>query len=258
MRATSSSWMTPRVDLPVVRGPLPSGFEVNERLLDPTRGLRRGNAYRQDDYPLLPDMGPYDFTAGHRFLDDKWQYQRTDWPEEGARLPVNAWRRIPVIYRLPQASPALVSAYMAAANAILRSPSRAALGPLETWKDDEYIAYSLRFGWPLTRQDFHPQLQRFCSLDPETAGERAQSVVDRVQGRGRRGDPFWIPGVAWELTRAQIALYRRVIRELTSRISAVPPPSAAEIAGMTAEIADLEGKIEALQEYQTRLENDDV
>lgn len=248
----------PRVDLPVVRGPLPSGFVVNERLLDPARGLRRGNALREDDYPLLPGIGPYDLTAEHRFLDDKWQYQRTNWPAEGARLPVNAWRRIPVIYRLPQVSPGLVSAYLAAANAILSSPTRADLGPLETWKDDEYIDYSLRFGWPLTRRDFHPRLRRFCSLSSATAAERAQSVVDRVQGRGRRGDPGWIPGVAWELTRARIALYRRVIRELTARISAVPPPSAAEIASMTAEIADLEAKIEVLEEFQTRLERDEI
>jgi hypothetical protein len=248
----------PRVDLPVVRGPLPNGFEVNEDLLDPTRGLRRGESRRRADFPLLPGLGPYHRTARNRFLDDKWQYQRTDWPEEGARLPVNAWRRIPVIYRLPQASPGLVSAYMAAANAILSSPTRADLAPLETWKDDEYIGYSARFGWPLERRDFHPRLQRFCSLDPETADERAQSVVDRVQGRGRRGEPGWIPGVAWELTRARIALYRRVIAELSSRISAVPPPSAAEIAGMLAEISGLEGKIEVLQEFQTRLENNDV
>jgi len=246
-----------RVDLPVVRGPLPN-VEVHEDLLDPTRGLRRGESRRRADFPLMPRMGPYDRTARTRFLDDKWQYQRTDWPEEGARLPTNAWRRIPVIYRLPQVSSGLVSAYMAAANAIVSSPSRPDLGPLETWKDDEYIAYSLRFGWPLTRQDFHPRLQRFCSLDPETAEERAQSVVDRVQGRGRRGDPGWIPGVAWELTRARIALYRRVISELSTRISAIPPPSASEIAAMTAEIAALEAKIEVLQEFQTRLENDDV
>ena len=244
----------PRVDLPVARGPLPNGFVVHERLLDPTRGLRRGDSHLQRELPLLARMGAYDLNARHGFLDDKWQYQRTDWSEEGACLPENAWRRIPVIYRLPQVSPSLVIAYTTAAYAILEAPFRQALGPLETWRDAEFIEYALRFGCRVPRRDFHPRLQRFCSLDDELADGRVEDLIDRIQGKGHRAEPDWVPGVAWELTQGYIELYRRVIRELEARINAVPPPSPAEIAAMLAKITELDNKIAILEEFRTRLE----
>ncbi len=247
----------PRVDLPVARGPLPNDFLVHEELLDPTRGLRRGRAHLERNYPLLPKLGPYDFEAQHRLLDDKWQYQRTDWEEQGAMLPANAWRRIPVIYRLPRASSSYVHAYAAAAYAIAGAPFRDDLNPLETWKDDEFVGYARRFGWPVPRQDFHPQLRRFCTLDLAVADEHAQDLIDHIQGKVERdaaGNVVRrIPSVAERLARAFIALYERVIQELEAQLSAVPPPSPGETAAIQAEIADLNAKIAVLEQFLATL-----
>ncbi|RMF98343.1 MAG: pilus assembly protein, partial [Planctomycetota bacterium] len=49
----------PAVDLPVVRGPTVGDFGVRSGLLDPSRGIRRGSASMDRDFPLLPSMGPY-------------------------------------------------------------------------------------------------------------------------------------------------------------------------------------------------------
>jgi len=245
----------PRVDLPVARGPLPNHFVVHERLLDPTRGLRQGNSHLEREFPLLARMGAYDLDARHRFLDDKWQYQRTNWPDEGELLPENAWRRIPVIYRLPRVGAWLVSAYTAAANAILGAPFRADLAPLETWKDDEFVGYALRFGWGMPRQDFHPGLQRFCTLDAGTADRHVQKLIDHIQGSVQRDEEGQtvrrIPSVAEQLTDAFIALYRRVIRELEAQSEAA---SATEAAGMQAEIAELESRISILERFRATLQ----
>ena len=245
----------PRVDLPVARGPLPNGFLVHEDLLDPTRGLRRGESHLVRRFPMLAKLGEYDLEPKTRILDDKWQYQRTKWPEEGEYLPENVWRRIPVIYRLPHVSSTLVNNYAGAVEAIRNAPFREDLRPLELWKDEEFITYSARFGWSLSRRDLHTQLRHFCSLDAEVADREVQSVVDRTQGRGRRDDRNWIPGVSWQLTGAFISLYERVIGELEDRINAVPPPLPGDVPIMQAEIAALEGKISILEQFQERLES---
>jgi hypothetical protein len=246
----------PRVDLPVARGPLPSGFVVHERLLDPARGLRRGESVLVRHPPLLAKLGTYELDVRHRFLDDKWQYQRSEWPDEGALLPENAWRRIPVIYRLPGVSASYLSAYAGAVGAILGAPFRDDLAPLESWKDEELVDYALRFGWPVPRRDFHPRLERFCSLDHATADERVQTLIDHIQGKVERdgaGNLERIPSVAEVLAKYYIAFYRRVIDELNRRISASASPI--EIARMRAEIADLQSKISVLEQFLARLQN---
>lgn len=246
----------PRVDLPVARGPLPNDFLVHQELLDPTRGLRRGEARLERNYPMLAKLGPYDLQARHRFLDDKWPYQRTGWADQGELLPTNAWRRIPVIYRLPRVSSFYVNAYVAAANAIAAATFRDDLAPLETWKDDEFVGYALRFGWPVPRRDFHPQLRRFCTLDLAVADDHAQNLIDHIRGgveRDAEGNVRRIPSVAERLAEAFIALYERVIRELEAQLNAVPPPSPAEIAAMGAEINDLNAKIAILEQFLATL-----
>ena len=156
-----------------------------------------------------------------------------------------------MIYRLPRVTSSYVSAYVAAANAIAGAPFRENLSPLETWKDDEFTGYALRFGWPVPRQDFHPQLRRFCTLDPATAADQVENLIDRIQGNDDRD----ISSVAERLAQAFIALYQCVIRELEGQLNAIPPPPPAEAAAIRAEINELNGKIAVLQQFLATLRN---
>lgn len=252
----------PRVDLPVVRGPLPNGFLVHRDQFDPTRGLREGDSRLVRHFPLLARLGPYDQEAWQRLLDNMWQYQRTDWPEQGQCIPENTrnrWRRIPVLYRLPPSPSWLVQAYVTSAYAILRAPFYDALRPLETWKDDEFVGYARRFGWPRPRRDFHPRLEHFCTLDRAVADQRVQDLIDHVQGKVERDEEgnviLRIPSVAEVLADGFIGLYQRVIQELQSRMNAVPPPRPWEVAGMQAEISQLRQKISILERFRFQLQN---
>ena len=214
----------PRVDHLVARGPeLPGGTDVDRELLDPSRGLREGTARISREFPLLAKLGEYDLNARTVLLDNKWQYQRTG-------LWNNRQRRTPVIYMLARAPAYLVSEYLAAVRAILRFPLRVALRVLD--RDDEYIYYSRFFGWRSRPPDFHPRLQRFCSLDEDVAIERVEKLVDRIQGKVERdaeGNVVRrIPCLAEVMTGAFIGLYERAIEEGTDGIP--PDLSAGQIA----------------------------
>lgn len=221
----------PRVDLPVARGPLPAAT-VKEDMLDPTRGLRRGSADITREFPLLAKMGEYEMDARTHLLDDKWQYQRMG-------LPRNVHRRIPVIYALAKAPAGVANAYVQAAMAILGTAFRDQLAPLD--RDDEFIYYSLLFGWGSGPPDFHPRLQRFCTLDPDVANQRKEHLIARIEGkviRDAEGNVRRrIPSVAERMTEAFIGLYRRVIREYRNRGT------------VGAEIPALEQKISTLTEF---------
>ena len=54
----------PRVDRPVVRGPLANGNTVDRRLLDPSQGLREGESTIERQFPMLPRLG--DLPSGFR------------------------------------------------------------------------------------------------------------------------------------------------------------------------------------------------
>jgi hypothetical protein len=234
----------PRVDQPVARGPLPYGAIVNERLLDPTRGLRRGRAEMTRAFPMLGELGPYRLRSVDVLLDDAWDCRRMGlW---------NTWRlRVPVIYQLATVGPGYVAAYVQAVRGLLDPALRQALRPLD--RDDEFIGYSMRFEWGRGAPDFHPRMHSFCTLSHETAGDRAQNTIDRIQGN----DDEDIRGVPERMTSAFINLYENVIDELQDRMSAQPPPPPGEMAAMQAEIAELEDKIDTLRQYLATITNDD-
>lgn len=219
----------PRVYHVVARGPvLPDGTRVYQERLDPTLRLRQGSARLNREFPMLAKLGPYRLDARTRFLDNKWQ-----WGEMG--VGGNYGLRIPVIYELPKAPPAYGQAYMQAVRSIYYAPFRPQLFPLD--RDDEFIYYSIRFGWGRGAPDFHPRLARFCSLDHTVAAKRVEELIERIQGSDRRD------GVAKRMTDAFIGLYRRVIGELQNQKDPVP----------TAEIAQLEAKIEVLEKFKATL-----
>ena len=230
----------PRVDLPVARGPLPLGTMVNEELLDPTRGLRRGSADITRGFPMLGGLGDYELEAKTSPLDDKWQFRRMGMS--------STWqRRIPIIYVLAKAPSNLATAYVQAVSAVLYAPFRDDLQPMDN--DEEYRAYGMRFGWGRRSPVFYPRLRRFCTLDEKVALERQDNLVDRIQGKVERNQDGRVlrrvSGVAERMTQSFISLYQRVIRALQA--SGVP--------GTEAEISMLQARIDTLNQFLQTLQN---
>ncbi len=221
----------PRANLPIVRGSLPYGASVKENLLNPTRGPRRGSATVQRDFPLLARMGKYELTAKQTILDDTWEFKR-----------MGVWhnweRRIPFLYELPTADSDLVDAYVQAVLAVLYAPFREALQPLD--QDDEFIDYSLRFGWDEDPPDFHPRLSSSCTLSHDTIEEQVENLIDRIQGKVETDDEGHvirrIPSVAEHMAKDFVSLYDRVIQNLDG-------------GGNQAEIGQLQTKIDTLTQF---------
>jgi hypothetical protein len=217
----------PRLQHPVVRGPLPFGIQVNADLLDPSRGLRSGSAEMQRGFPMLGTLGEYHLEAHCWLLDDKWQYQRTG-------LSRNRQRRIPVLYALAKAPASLSSAYLQTVTAIIQAPFRADLKPLD---DDDEFRY-----WHGSSPDFHPSLRRFCSLDRDTVERPVSELIDRIQGKSERRHR--VPSVAERMAQAFISLYQSVIVMLQDAAADGPLSPAAQ-----AQIAQLQQKIDVLQDF---------
>jgi hypothetical protein len=231
----------PRVDQPVARGPRLPAAVVHVELLDPTRGFRQGTADLTREYPLLAKMGEYHLEANTRLLDDKWEYQRMSWPELNYWLSDNQQRRIPVIYDLAKASRDVVDAYVQALLALLGAPVRPQIDPLD--RDDEFLKY---LG---SAPDFIPRLQQFCSLDATEASRHVKDLVDWIQGNKQRR----VSSVADRMAHAFIHLYEEAIDRLQSQLSAISPEFPAQRAAILAEIARLQAKIDALNQFLTTL-----
>ena len=153
------------------------------------------------------------------------------------------------------------AAYVGAAMAILTAPFRADLAVLD--RDAEFLAYQRRFGWSEHSPDFHPPRGRlrqgFCSLSHEEARAWVDALIAQIEGReeqrdadGRRTAPA-VESVAEDMAHRFIRLYERVIDALEEQIQAVPPPAASDIATMQAEIAQLEAKIDDLEQFLATL-----
>ncbi|MCS7237386.1 MAG: hypothetical protein NZ899_03845 [Thermoguttaceae bacterium] len=237
----------PRVNHPVVRGPLPNGFVVRDQLLDPGRGLLEGSADLTRRFPLASNLPPYQVNSRTQLVQQFWDHR------EMGLFTTNE-RRVPVLYELPKASAAYADAYRQAALAILYAPFRPALAPLD--RDDEFIAYAKRFNWRIGPPDFHPRLHRFCSLDHTDAQKAVARLMDDIEGRivtDSQGNRQRIGGVPQNMVEAFIALYTQVIHELQNQLAAgVPPQVALSIRG---EIQNLQDRIALLQQYLNELRN---
>ena len=201
-----------RVDLPLVRGPLPAAT-VKSNLLDPTSGLREGSAGLTRKYPLLGKMGAYTITAQTWMIDDKWQYQRT-------RLVDNWQRRIPVLYALAEAPASLVSSYVQSVLAIYQAPFQAQLAPLDA--DPDFIYYGSLFGWG-GPPDFYPQIQSMCTTDRALTDKAVQQLIDRIQGNNARRPR--VPSLAEVMARAFLSLYQRALNAFEAILAQKNPPA---------------------------------
>ena len=249
----SSGWGTldvlddPRLNHPVIRGPMVHNFGVRDWLFHPGRGVREGRAEMSRRFPLVSSLGSYRLSARHRIVEGYWDHR-----EMG--LFSTSERRTPVLYELPRAPQSYSEAYRQAAIAILTAPFRPHLAPLD--QDQEFIGYARRFGWrDAGPPDFHPSLHRFCSLDHSVARERVHRLIDDIQGRIQivGGRLQRVGGVPQEILQAFIFLYGRVIHELQQQLAAGVPPDVA--ISIQVEINDLQNRITLLEAFLNELRN---
>jgi hypothetical protein len=260
-----------RLDLPVVRGPLPYGAAIDPDMYDLmtlSHGARRGSASLQREFPLLAALGPYRLSAACSLLDNDWRYQRMPWEGHwywgGGH---NETRRIPVIYDLGILTaetdlveslyqyPAFVQAFYAMANGVNWDDFKPLAGPGlygQDLRDDEDLFYENFFPSSYTYPDgrvvYRPfgrhihrvgaSLGGFCSLDETAIQERVDNLIDRIQGKER---PH-VAGVAERVARQYISLYRAVINRYNDPLPNDPSPAAGEISA-------LEKKCDQLQEF---------
>jgi hypothetical protein len=210
----------PAFQNPIVRGPL-MNIQVNGDRFDPTAGVRVGHSHIDRTPAMLPRIGQYQFNLEHRLLDGKWQYRQMG-------LSSNLARRVPGGYPSilrPDENPA-----REVAGRIASAPFRAALDVLD--RDEELRA------WRGSYREFHPALRGFCHLDAERV--RAENVL------GRRGLLELIGQIPRRMTNAFLGMYR-------SQLNSLPQPPAVLTPAQAAMKAELEQKIEVLEDYQQSL-----
>ncbi len=178
----------PALHRPVARGPLPLGNRVDAELLNCNRGLRRGRATVDRQFPLLSKIGPYRLEPRTEVLGDPWQF-------DDMGLSHNGERRIPVIYDLVKAPASLSRAFFNTARAILNPQLQWALRALD--HDDEFLA----FGGLGAALDFHPALGALCTRNHA-------AVRQSVDYLGKR-----IADVPENLAREFKDLYERLLQE---------------------------------------------
>lgn len=241
----------PEIDHPVVRGPIPNEFVVNNTL-NPTRGAFKGVAEVNRELPFLPRLGDYNSgDVDNPLIDHKWQIATMGVP--------NRFRRTLVIYQLPTTDPSLPEAFATAVENVLGIPHYDGLSVLE--RDEDIRRYTGGY------VDFHPRVGRMCELDPEVV--REEQVVRLVDTRDDDGDIQLgqISRLPRRMTSYFLNMYRAAKRRMEAQIealqdalAAVPPPDPqtaaqirAQIAALQADIAAINPKIEQLEAYEERL-----
>jgi len=232
---------------PVMRGPelvhsvLDGGMTattVNSEIFDPERGPRAGTADLERALPLLTTLGNYHLHARDALLSNQWQFSETG-------LGGNSHRRVQIMYDLSDPSLETPFARLVEAReenlALLLRDER--LHPLD--QDHEWNEYHARFPLVIgTAPDLYPRLRRFCSLSHETAAERVEDLVDRIQGRQAEEDQ--VPSVAERAASQFRNMYQRVIDELEALLDLGTAPPGAQ-----AEIDRLQRKIDTLTQFIT-------
>jgi len=254
----------PRIEHPVVRGPLLFGASIDPdmySLMTMPNGARQGNADIRREYPLLQQtLGDYSLAAHCPLLDNDWRYQRMPWDAEAWYWTGwhNEHRRIPVIYDLgfwtPQTDlveslyqdPNYRNAFFAMAGSFNWSMDFMASGGPDLYgrdiRDDEDQFYENFF--PRTYTD--PQgviqnipfgrhhhrvsvsLRRFCSLDESAIQQQVENLIDRIQGNPDRN----VRGVAYRVVLQYRNLYQAVIHRFQNPWPVDPPPAPGEMTAL--------------------------
>ena len=228
----------PAINLPVVRGPLPNGFSVNP-ILDPDRvGAFKGVSKVGREYPMLPRLGDYQSgSVDNPLLDLKWQSALMGIP--------NRYRRVKILYNLPQTQPALPRAFVNAVRGARSIPHSRGLLVLD--HDADILRYTGHY------VDFHPLAGDGCELDLESVyANHVQSLID-TRGPGRRVRFGQISRVPRRLTSFFLNRYRTRWNQLEAELEGMPPPTPRRRAEIQAEMRELRPKIDQLEAYERRL-----
>jgi hypothetical protein len=241
-----SSLDDPRVDQPVIRGPMVGDFGVDRDLFDPTQGMREGNSTVSRGFPLMSRLGRYTAHAATQALNNRWV-----WETMGPRA--NRDFRVPLLYTVPQtgAEFGYATKYIQAVARIWYSSFQADLWPMD--KDDEFIYWGRRFfvegvpGWggPPWAPDFYRQfawLDVPCTVDEEEVRRDVDNLILRIQGRNDGQNRS--PGIAERMRLAFLDFFQRVIDVLQQQLNSNPPPPNA---------ADIQQSINQLQQEMQQL-----
>lgn len=221
----------PAVNEPVVRGPQLDNFGVRP-IFDPKQGAVVGTASIERRFPLLPKLGA--FRSGeiqHPLLTETWQVA-----EMG--IPANVYRRIKVLYDLPQTDQNLPDAFVNAVQKVFQLPHASGLRVLD--QDDEIYQYLGGY------VDFHPFMRRCCERDPDEVydlivAHPSDHQVDILDDDDKvlLGQISMLPR---RLTNFFLSMYRS---QLTALNQQNPPPQG--------QINSIQEKIDQLEAFQRRL-----
>ncbi len=200
----------PRVDHPVVRGPMLGTIAVRRDLLDPANEELRGNASMSRKFPLLRQMPEYHLRAHAKLLHNKWQFRnmgldhnnerRTDEPEGDP------------LYRLPD-FPDLRMAHFNAMNSLCNYWNyERELEVLDREPEFRQYAQNL-FASGGGYRDYHPRVG-FCTLERSDVDEKVEDLIDRIQGRPEEGDEKEVPNLAERMTGSFVGYYKGVLRKI--------------------------------------------
>ncbi len=197
---------------------------VAPSVLDPTQGLRTSSATVTKTWPLLPKSGLMQLTAATQMLDNRWQFN-----DQQMGMGSNDQERIPVLYTLWTAPPAMAQAYVNAVVAILSAP---------------YLSQMQPINYPMLLPN--PP----CYPDRAAAAGDVQNLIDRIQGS--KNPP--VGGVPQAVAQMFLALYMAELAADESQLNAVPPPSSAQQAAIRAAINQLQSQIAAVKQFLSTLQ----
>lgn len=230
----------PSIQAPVVRGPLPNGFVVNQ-VLDPLPGAVHGNAHVERPYPLLSKIGSYESGPINDLL---LHGSRTN----GEMGISNRFRRTKVLYQLPQTSPDLPQAFRDAVVYVVTIPHFQSLSVLD--RDSDWIEYR---GYA---PDFHPRVHVRCTLEHKEVYEKEVSrlidVYDWDKMKWKLGEISHLPS---RLTNEFLSMYEQTLAAFEAELKNIPPPPPDRVAYLTLHIGLLKTKIGQLKSFQKKIPN---
>jgi len=184
----------PAFQNPIIRGPL-MGIPADSEMLDQKNHERIGNAKLTRSPAALGKLGKYSLNVQSPLLDGKWQFWQLG-------LANNYARRIRRLYGLANMpiDPHWQARYNAARQAAADAYSQPRGFVLD--RDEELRAW---FG---RSPDFHPRLQRFCSIDPDAVrSQNVERLLSQIDGRPPPGPPYE-NSVPKRMTLTFLSMYR--------------------------------------------------
>jgi hypothetical protein len=245
----------PAIHQPVVRGPLPNGFSVNDTL-DPQRGAVQGESEIVREFPLLPKLGPY--RSGR--IEHPLLGQERRIAEMGAP---NIVRRTLILYELPVTEPELPEAFADVVRNMVAMPNFSVLNVLDA--DEEIRKYTGHY------VDFHPRVAGMCSLDREQVRDlRVLPLVDHPNSGGQiqLGQISQLPRTMTNyflsMFRARVAALENQIEQMQQEQTSIPQQLSdlssqmsslqSQLAAGSGQAADLSEQIAAIQAQKAALQ----